>query len=85
MPAFRSAELCGTYVDMENKFNPKTFLNDPSVKTYADGYSTGHSDALEWAANWIENSAKANGHPAAVEFAKNMAMTFRAAKMKKPA
>lgn len=66
---------------MKNKFDPKAFLNDPSVKPYAEGYSTGHNDALEWAAKWIENSAKANGHPAAVEFAKNMAMTFRAVTM----
>lgn len=64
---------------MKNKFDPKAFLNDPNVKPYADGYTTGHNDALEWAANWIENSAAANGRPAAIEFAENMAMTFRAA------
>lgn len=66
---------------MENKFNPQAFLNDPNVKPYAEGWSTGHADALEWAATWIASSAKANGHPAVQEFAKNMAMTFRAVQM----
>lgn len=66
---------------MSKTFDPKAFLNDPNVKPYADGYSTGHNDALEWAAKWIEGSAKNNGHPAAIEFAKNIAMTFRAVTM----
>lgn len=68
---------------MNNNFDPKAFLNDPSVKPYAEGYSTAHNDALEWAAKWIENSAKANGNEAVISFAANMAMTLRAVKMKK--
>ena len=44
----------------------------------------GHSDALQWAAAWIENSAKANGNPAVQEFAANMAMSIRAATIQWP-
>jgi hypothetical protein len=68
---------------MKNKFDPKAFVNDPAVKPLLDSYADGHNFALEWAANWIENSAKINGHPAAQDFAANMVMTFRAALMKR--
>lgn len=61
----------------------KAFVNDPKIKPTLDSIAMGHNDALEWAANWVVNSAQANGNPAVIEFAANMAMTFRAATMKK--
>jgi len=49
-----------------------------TVQSVLAGERVGYNNALHWAANWIQSSAVANGHPAVVEFAQNMAMTFKA-------
>lgn len=49
-----------------------------TVQSVLAGERIGFNNALHWAANWIESSAQANGSSAIMEFAKNMAMTFRA-------
>ena len=58
----------------------REFINDPKFQPVFASWTIGHSDALQWAAEWILNSAKANGNPAVQEFAANMAMTFNAAR-----
>jgi hypothetical protein len=40
------------------------------------------NDALEWAAQWIENSLVGEESARVIEFGKNMAMSFRANKEK---
>lgn len=57
----------------------REFINRPEFQEVAASWMLGHSDALQWAAGWIENSAKANGNPAIQDFAANMAMSIRAA------
>ena len=58
----------------------REFINDPKLQPVFASWILGHSDALQWAAEWILNSAKANGNPAVQEFAANMATTFNAAR-----
>lgn len=48
------------------------------------GERVGFNNALHWAADWIKSSAQANGNSAVIEFAENMAMTFRANFRKEP-
>lgn len=48
-----------------------------TVQSVLAGERVGFNNALHWAANWIESSAQANGNSAVIEFAENMAMTFR--------
>ena len=57
----------------------REFINNPEFQPVFASWILGHSDALQWAAGWIESSAKANGNPAVQEFAVNMAMSIRAA------
>lgn len=59
------------------------FVNDPDVEPLVKSYALGHNDALAWAAQWVTNSADANGDSAVKEFAANMATTFRASLMKR--
>lgn len=59
----------------------REFISNPEFQPVFASWMLGHSDALQWAATWIENSAKANGNPAVQEFAANMAMTFNAARL----
>lgn len=58
----------------------REFINRPEFQEVAASWMLGHSDALQWAADWILNSAKANGNSGVQEFAANMAMTFNAAR-----
>lgn len=60
------------------------FINNPDFQPVFASWILGHSDALEWAAGWIENSAKWNGNSAVQEFAANMAMSIRAAAIQWP-
>jgi len=59
----------------------REFINNPEFQPVFASWILGHSDALQWAADWILNSAKANGNPLVQEFAANMAMTFNAARL----
>lgn len=59
----------------------RDFINRPDFQPVFASWVLGHSDALQWAADWIENSAKSNGNPAVLEFAANMAMSIRAARV----
>lgn len=61
----------------------KELVNSAEFKPFVEAFALGHNDALEWAANWITNSATGNGNEAVKDFAANMAMSFRAAVMKK--
>jgi len=58
----------------------REFINNPEFQPVFASWLLGHSDALQWAADWILNSAKSNGNPDVREFAANMAMTFNAAR-----
>ncbi len=58
----------------------REFINHPDFQPVFASWILGHSDALQWAADWILNSAKSNGNPLVQEFAANMAMTFNAAR-----
>lgn len=51
-----------------------------TVRTLLEGERLGYNNALSWAADWIINSANANGNPAVAEFARNMAMSLNAHK-----
>ncbi len=62
----------------------REFINNPDFQPVFASWMLGHSDALQWAAAWIENSAKANGNPSVQEFAANMAMSIRAATIQWP-
>jgi len=59
----------------------REFINNPEFQPVFSSWLLGHSDALQWAADWILNSAKSNGNPLVQEFAANMAMTFNAARL----
>lgn len=61
----------------------KELINSAEFKPFVEAFALGHNDALDWAANWITDSANDNGNEAVKEFAANMAMSFRAAAMKK--
>jgi hypothetical protein len=61
----------------------KEFVSSAEFKPFVEAFALGHNDALEWAANWIVNSATSNGSEAVIEFAANMAMSIRAAFLQK--
>jgi len=58
----------------------REFVNSPEFQPVFASWLLGHSDALQWAADWVLNSAKSNGNPSVQEFAANMATTLNAAR-----
>ena len=53
-----------------------------TIRLLLEGDRLGYNNALRWAADWITDSAAANGNPDVIEFAANMAMSFNAHKKK---
>lgn len=66
----------------ERERHIREFVNSAEFQPVFASWVIGHGDALEWAAEWLVNSAKANSDPKVIEFAENIAATFNAARIK---
>lgn len=58
----------------------QVFRYDEKTDNYHD-VADDYNKALEWSASWIENSARANGNSAVMEFAGIVALSIRAARI----
>jgi hypothetical protein len=57
-----------------------TAIGQRTVKTLLRGERLGWNNMAEWAAKWIEGSLAGETNERTIEFARNMAMSIRAAK-----